>query len=252
MGQSRSRLASLIAKHPFCAFCSGERPTASVEHMPSRILFDAKQRPKGLEFPSCVECQNSTRKAEQVVAVISRLYPDPVSEQQRADVREAFRAAEYNNPGLLAEMHVDQVGVLQRLASQAFALPTWDFLNLGGPICQRAIKLFGQKLAKALHFELTRYPLPRGAGIYVQHYSNFHAFTGEMPQQLMEVLGAEKSLVMGRQQAWGQFSYQSQQVIDGTITAHMAFFRQALSLLMVVYPDPNDIGENGAAFVDIV
>jgi len=64
--------------------------------------------------------------------------------------------------------------------------------------------------------------------------------------------GAEKSLVMGRQQAWGQFSYQSQQVVDGTITAHMAFFRQALSILMVAYPDPSEIGENGAALVEIV
>lgn len=68
----------------------------------------------------------------------------------------------------------------------------------------------------------------------------------------MEILGAEKTLVMGRQQAWSQFSYQSQQVVDGTITVHMAFFRQALSLLMVVYPDPSEIGENGAAFVEIV
>lgn len=143
MGQSRRRLERLIAIHPFCAFCSGERPTTSVEHMPSRILFDAKQRPRGLEFPCCHECQNSTRKAEQVVAVISRVYPDPISDQQRAEMREALRAAEYNNPGLLVEMHVDQLGVLQRLANQAFSLPTWDFLNLGGPICQRAIKLFG-------------------------------------------------------------------------------------------------------------
>jgi hypothetical protein len=167
-------------------------------------------------------------------------------------MREALRAAAHNNPRLLEEMHVDQLTALQKLARQAFLLPTWDFLNLGGPICQRAIKLFGTKLAKALHFEITEVPVPRGARIYVQNFTNFHAFTGEMPKQLMELLGAERSLVMGRQQTWEQFSYQSQQVVDGNITAHIAYFRQALCLLMVVYPDPSEVGDNGAALIDIV
>lgn len=252
MGQSRNRLQRMISDHPFCAFCGGDAPTTSVEHMPSRILFDSKQRPKGMEFPSCGDCQESTRKAELVVALLSRLYPEPETQRQREEIREIMRSAEHNNRGLLAEMKTDQLETLQQLGSRAFALPTWHFLDVSGPIAKTAIHLFARKLALAFHYDLTGEIVPKGARLFVDQYSNFHALTEGMPTEMMDYLGNEKTLRMGRQHVFEQFSWQSAQVVDGSMTAHMAYFRKSMALLLVVYPDVGDLSEEGLEYTIVV
>lgn len=245
MGASKNRLSRMKQKFPMCAFCCGEGVTTSVEHMPSRVLFDLKQRPKGLEFPSCQSCQDSTRKNELVVAMLSRIYPDPRTTQARHEMREILRSVRTNFPGLLEAMRVDQVGVLSRLGDKAFKLPEWNFLSTGGAQVQGAINGFGLKLAKALHLELTGRIVPRGAGIFVEQFSNFNALTEAMPHDLMDAIGNEKTLQMGKQNAWDTFSYQSANVVDGAQTVHFAYFRQSFSLLMCVYPDPAEIPDEG-------
>jgi hypothetical protein len=223
-------------KYPFCAFCGGHAETTSVEHMPSRILFDDKWRPRGLEFPSCQPCQNSTRGIEPIMGMITRVFPAPETKSQIDAFRQLVHSAERNNPGILAEMNVDQVSVLNRIGTAAYKLPNWNFVKLGGPIINAAIEAFSRKMAMALHFELTGNIVPMGAQLFVAQYSNFDAVIDGFPEDLIEHLGPGKTLQMGQHHVFDQFSYRSAEVEGSSITAHMVFYRQALATLLIVYP----------------
>jgi hypothetical protein len=230
----------LKRENPFCIFCGGTSPTTSVEHMPSRILFDGKQRPKGLEFPSCQECQDSTRREELVVAMFSRNYPDAITAQARREGQKIIRSVRQRFPELFHEMRIDQLSVLRELGEAAKSLPTWNFASMG-PIANTIIRRFGTKLAIALHFELTKQIVPRRAGIVVLHFTNYHAITEGMPTDLMDALGREKALVMGQQHTGATFSYQSARLSNEPTTVHMAYFRQSFSLLLAVFPNIFDV-----------
>lgn len=241
MGQAHKRLTQMKADHPVCIFCAGRAVTTSVEHMPSRILFDEKWRPKGLEFPSCQPCQNSTRRAEPIMALITRLFPAPENKTQIDEFRSLAGSAERNNPGILAEMKADQLSILNRIGIAAFKLPSWNFLSLGGPIVTPAIDAFSRKMAMALHFELTKNFVPEGALLFVQQYTNFDVIVDGFPGDMMDFLGPGRSLQMGQKHVFEQFAYRSAEVEESSITIHMVFYRQALATLLIVYPDPKDL-----------
>lgn len=212
--------------------------------MPSRVLFDGKQRPRGLEFPSCQPCQDSTRKAEIVFAVLSRFYPDPTTGTQRAEFKKLMRAAERHNPGFHAEMETDQLGHLQRLGNQASLLPSWNFLNVGGPICTGSVLAFAMKLGLALHYEITHRIAPKGGVVVVARFSNVDAFTGDIPKDALALFGEGQTLEMGKFRVAEQFEYSSVYAADTmNMSAHFATFRMSMALLMLVCHTEADVPE---------
>ncbi|MRH93930.1 hypothetical protein [Agrobacterium tumefaciens] len=175
------------------------------------------------------------------MAMITRFFPGPKDQSHVDAFRKLTRSAEYNNPGILAEMKVDQASVLHRLGSSAFNLPNWNFVNLGGPIVSKAIDAFSRKMAMALHFELTGNIVPKSAYLFVEHYSNVDALTDDLPADMMEHLGPGRSLQMGEKHVYDQFAYRNAQVDGSSITIHMVFYRQALATLLIVYPNASDL-----------
>ena len=61
-----------IKSHPLCCFCGGAEPATTIEHLPARIVFPKKHRPKGLEFPACAACNAQTRGDDAVLAIVAR------------------------------------------------------------------------------------------------------------------------------------------------------------------------------------
>ncbi|MGZ2442804.1 hypothetical protein [Sinorhizobium medicae] len=223
----------------------------SVEHMPPRSLFEGKQRPRGLEFPSCQKCQNSTRREELAVAMFSRIYPDSPTEKGRKEYQKIIRSVSRNHAGLLEEMNIDRLAVLRDIGEAANRLPTWNFLNCGGPLATTIISKFATKLAAALHFELTHEIVPRGAAIFVMHFTNYSAIVEGMPIDLLDALGVEKILAMGAQHSGGVFSYQSRRLNGEPTTIHMAYFRQSFALLLGVFPRFSDVPPQALAHIVI-
>jgi hypothetical protein len=175
------------------------------------------------------------------MGLITRLFPGPETQSQIDTFRQLARSAEYNNRGILEEMLVDQAPILNRIGSDAFKLPSWDFVKLGGPIINSAIEAFSCKMAMALHFELTGNIVPKGARLFVMPYSNFDAVVDGFPDDLMEHLGPGKTLQMGHKHVFDQFAYRSAEVDGSKITIHMVFYRQALATLLIVYPDLTEL-----------
>ena len=86
MAKNRARQArDFLAQHPLCIFCGGVQPATTRDHVPSRQTFHLRDWPEGFEFPSCEGCNRETKDAEQVMAMITRLSPDPKTELERLE-----------------------------------------------------------------------------------------------------------------------------------------------------------------------
>lgn len=249
MDQPRTFTQRLLAAQPNCIYCGGHTPATTVEHMPSRIIFDRKQRPKGLEFSACKACNDSTRKAESVIAMLSRVYPSDGDGFNTSEMRKITDKAFQHNPGLAAEMHMDQVQGLQRLGDKAMQLPSWHFVNLGGPIVSNALALFGKKLALSLHYEATKRIVPIGGAVLLIHYSNVDAFTGDLPPDLLQMFGPGKTLQMGRQEVSSQFRFAT--AYDGeslSLSTHFVVFRESFATMSVVAHNAADLPPGSSPF----
>ncbi|WP_245267744.1 hypothetical protein [Rhizobium sp. 2MFCol3.1] len=141
-------------------------------------------------------------------------------------------------------MHVDQVAALQRLGNKANMLPTWNFINLSGPICTNALDTFGVKLGLSLHYEATTRIVPKGGAVLLNHYSNIDALTGDIPDGLLPAFGNGVTLTQGKKEVSKQFRYSSRWAEDvGTVSMHFAVFRESFGIMMIVAHDPADLPE---------
>jgi hypothetical protein len=61
-----------LESNPMCCFCGGTEVATTIEHLPARIVFPKKHRPKGLEFPACGTCNEQTRGDDSVLSVVAR------------------------------------------------------------------------------------------------------------------------------------------------------------------------------------
>jgi len=90
LGEARARRrahAQLLSSSPWCIYCGGSQPADTIEHMPPVMMFIRKQRPKGLEFPSCRECNNGTSKSDLVASLLGRLSVHPSADDEAAETR---------------------------------------------------------------------------------------------------------------------------------------------------------------------
>ena len=68
--------AAVLVAHPWCIYCGEIHSADTIEHMPPIAMFDGRQRPKGLEFLTCRDCNNGTRLSDMAASVLGRAYPD--------------------------------------------------------------------------------------------------------------------------------------------------------------------------------
>ncbi len=202
--RTRRAHSRILQKASRCVYCGGAADT--VEHMPPRIMFRGKQRPKGLEFPSCRPCNNGTSTSDLVASLIGRMSPDPETQTDRDDVDKLLRSVHANVPGLLEEMRMGRGG--QKLALRGLSVdPDSGALKANGPLLTKHMNIFGAKIGFALHAEAFGEPVPLDGAVMPIWYSNHQALRGELPQELLSVLPEGKTLSQGRKEVSDQFQY---------------------------------------------
>jgi hypothetical protein len=157
------------------------------------MMFIRKQRPKGLEFPSCRECNTGTSKSDLVASFVGRLSVEPSSDEEAAESKKLFSSVQNNVPGLLEEMQVGRAG---------------QELRANGPLVTQHMLVFGAKLGFALHYEALRSVVPPTGGVQSLWFSNAQAARGEIPKDLFSLLPATRqTLKQGRREVSDQFQY---------------------------------------------
>jgi hypothetical protein len=196
-------------------------------------MFNASHRPKGMEFPACQECNDSSRKAELVAGMMSRIFPDPPPGMLEDEQVRLMRSVNTNIPGLIQEM-VPSAIQLSKFHSQKHRLPfnAAGALNAGGPILNKLMMAFGAKLGIALHYQSLGHALPLNGAVFVRWYSNYDAVTDELPDDLIRLMGPSASLSQGRWTVEDQFQFGRATTDEGTMAAHFASFRQSFGIVM--------------------
>jgi hypothetical protein len=129
MGSRTAYRSRFFAEHPRCCFCGGAAIATTIDHVPSRAVFDGPVWPEGYDFPACDACNAVTANAELLVALISKMHA-----------------------------HIEE-GQLDRLMSGVrnnFPEVYRSFLQLGAAQKKRIVKEHGLELRRAL--SLVRLP----------------------------------------------------------------------------------------------
>lgn len=237
MGEAKRRgklKHQVLAEYPHCIYCGGEVPATTVDHVPPVALFELRRRPRGLEFPACQACNSGGRLDELVAAMLARIYPDSHTEGASEEVRRLITAVNNNCPGLIEEMVPSFRQKKLASRSRGSFLPDSGVLNCRGRLLNRAIHRFAAKLGYALHFQLIGKPVPPNGAACVWWLTNYQAVKGDMPHQLLDMMGESQTLRQGSWNVGNQFRYASIGTQEGTMSAHFASFRFSFAICAFV------------------
>jgi hypothetical protein len=196
----------LLARHPWCVYCGGSVPAEDVDHVPSKMMFRSKHRPKGLEVPSCRACNNGSSKFEVIANAFGRIGFGELPKIDRTEFLQLLGDAEANNPGFhdeikgwrLSPADAERLGL--PLGSGTFATD--------GPIVAAAMARFAAKLGFALHWvETGGRIVPAGGAVLARWYTNNNKLEGTFPDRIFGILGPKTSLTQGKWTVEDRFSY---------------------------------------------
>ena len=241
MGEQRRRLSRLQAlQGPNCVYCGGVELGTTIDHMPPIAIFTKRQRPQGLEFVCCLECNSGARPDEQVVAMLSRVLPDALDRGTKAEAEAAISAVANNNRDLLLEMMPNQ-NTQRRFFREREKLgklgaDIGGALVASGPLLTDTMQRFGAKLALALHHHEIGRPVPISGGVLVRWFSNYDLASGTFPAEVFSFLGPSRTLRQGKFYVANQFEYARANDEDGEacVSVHLATFGRSFATLAFV------------------
>jgi hypothetical protein len=236
--------AAILALHPWCIYCGGKNAAQTIEHMPPIAMFDGRQRPKGLEFPTCRDCNHGTRLSDLVASLLSRVYPDA---RRPEELKGLLGGVANNVPGLIDEML--DVGVAEGVAAlrQIPSPPTGTtVLRANGPILMRFMRVFGAKLGFALHYEAHELPVPPGGGVQPMFFTNVNAARGELPDEIIKLLPTPRTLRQGVREVSDQFQYSWRLTEEKRHSVFYAVFRSSFAIAAITALDRTEFLERNA------
>jgi hypothetical protein len=200
--KNRTREA-VLATEPRCIYCPN--PAETLEHMPPRGMFRGRQRPGGMEYAACDACNEGTRGADAVAAVMARIHPEnKLGSWQAEEMRKLMSALDAYAPGVREELSLPskaKYGWISRPGSGLLQRAVG--IHADGPRVKAHLGAFGAKLAMALFREhvgvALPYPVPLGA------------LNSGMPQEQLNarvrILPIHETLRQGRKNVGDQFVY---------------------------------------------
>lgn len=232
MGQAKNRRrkhSEVLAGCPTCIYCGGIRSAETVEHMPPRMMFDGRRRPKGLEFASCYKCNRGTAHADLVASLLGRVYPDANKDEQKEEIKKLLSGIKNNIPGLLEEMRIGRAG--QKIARKRVGLSEdGGFLRVNGPLVSKYMQAFAVKLGFALHYHATQEIVPPQGGVVARWFSNVERWEGKFPDTIFKLLPPPTTLIQGTFKVSDQFEYSWRTSPDGSIGLYFATFRMSFAV----------------------
>src|SRR6185312_3522823 len=224
-----------VFEYPWCIYCGGIAPATEADHVPARVMFEGRARPKGLEFPSCKACNEGVRRSELVAALISRANSEPGRQVVEQEFGYLLKAVHRHVPGLLEEMRSPRAQ--SKLLAKSLGLDDDAFIRLG-PIANAHLNAFAAKFGFAFHFLAKGTPVPVGGAVAVCIRSNVDLLKGRIPSEIFELFGAPQTLQQGRFSAEDQFRYKALGTDDGNMSMGIASFRRSFAILTFAGDDP--------------
>lgn len=174
---------------------------------------------------------------DSIVAMLSRIYPEPTSDAGRAEVRKHIKGF-INN-------HRDLAGIFGTRTDQQIVFDgrPANLVEIGGlDQLHKAMNGFAARLGLALFYHTTGRIVPKETPIIARWYSNYELAAGLAPEDVVTAMGAPRTLQMGRQHVFPQFRYWAAQASDNPdYFGAFAVFRESFATFAGIRPDDDGI-----------
>jgi hypothetical protein len=194
-------------------------------------------------FPACDPCNQSTKRAEQVVAMLSRIGPGEKTPREERELKKIFAGVRNNDPDVLHEMWPTEQQVRELLARpwagemlRTGAIAPVPF-SARGPRLNECMREYARKLFSALHYKEFGKIIPPLGGIFWRWFSNVQRLDGKMPDEFISILGERAVVRRVTRDLSDQFSYSFAKAEDGELTGFFATFRRSFAMLGVIEMD---------------
>lgn len=243
MGEQKQRSRkkeAILAQENRCVYCSNTKSDGmmfTLEHMPPKGIFRDKNRLSGLEFACCDPCNQLTKGADNVAAMMSFITAKPSGNDWGIPALQRIMAAVRTNaPGVIEEIRGGSFERIWRYTS-AGILVEQIRTNAEGPLLRAYLSAFSAKLGMAFYREHVGQPLPETGAVFSQFYCNsgLEKPVAETMLGLMPVYG---NLRMGKRNSEGEFDYRYN-TDDRTIVASLAGFHDNFFVLTFATSEPD-------------
>ncbi|HEX7760116.1 MAG TPA: hypothetical protein VF459_11475 [Caulobacteraceae bacterium] len=234
--RSRSR-ASVLAAETRCIYCAGAPET--LEHMPPRAMFRAASRPSGLEFGTCLSCNNGTSAADLVASFAARLIQgnDDPTDWHHAEARGKLRMLRKKTPDFLLELFRPEKSKEIWQRSPGGVLTKAVSVHADGPSTKAYLDVFSAKLGMALYREHVGAPIPMEGGVHSRWFLNA-GLAQETADSIMHSMPMFSTLKQGGFEVPGQFGYRYNCDLK-SIFAAMVWFHTGLFVFTIAAADPD-------------
>lgn len=239
MGQAKNKRTRFFAEHPVCAFCGGQVPATTIDHIPARTCFPDRAGPEGFEFPACDKCQAATRLDEMAFAMFVR-GNDPSDENYRKDeVLSAYRGLKNNLPHLAPFFGISRQDKRRTLREKGLKKPLNmsidDIPMIGFPLeIDAHLHRYARKIAAALYYREKGKPIGLDFMLWT-HWAQ--ATDRKQMNRVLQVanmspfttIGSRSNLKFG-----DRFAYKFDKSDENDLFTAVAQFGKGLVLVMMV------------------
>lgn len=229
MGQRKSATQRLVEAHPWCCFCGGSVAATTLDHQPPAILFPSKDRPRGMEFPACSQCNQQTRHDEALVALLARITGEARFPEGSNDpaLEKVVRAVRTGFPSIASEIFKRRFQMKGQLLTP---LPTVD---MGHPQVRLSLSRVAAKLALATYYQHNEEIAPESVRIntFADHNRRSPENTARV-QTIISSMPHEQYLKQGIKDTQDTFFIRYQ--MEGARFLMCAVLHQSISLMVTI------------------
>lgn len=211
MGEAKRKMgksAEFLIDHPMCCLCGGSVPATTVEHAPPRVFFRDRALPTNTHrVPACSRCNNGSSQADQVAALFALTmaihkpaHDEYIMKLAKGVGNNAPKALEMIIQGhsLDVPLQVDgKIDIYARVEVDHQLFVNW-------------LNPWAAKQAYALHYLHQGTPIPAGAKVMVQWFTNANVIDEQSPDELLRQLRSYGEIRQGIKTSELEYSYKYQ------------------------------------------
>lgn len=183
------------------------------------------------------------------MALLARIYPDGPTADEQTETTRIMEDVAKNYPDLFRELKPTARQVRGFLRERGIpkdinrSTSDYPIMSLSGPIADHCAATFARKLFLALHYKHTTHAVPLEGGIAWRWYTNVQALEGDMPEEMVSILGGRAVVRRATRRLDQQFDYIYGITPGAKMAAYFATFRFSFAMLGFVSLDATTFPE---------
>jgi hypothetical protein len=228
---------------PFCIFCGGQTKACTQDHVPAKVFFRNKVWPEGHLFPACKQCNDATRKDEQLLAFVARFGHGPNEDEDFEEWRKMNLDISRYQRDVWQNLVMRPIEKRRALEVLGIERPDGMFLDdipivkISSNIIGRSMNRIGFKIGASLHFLHTNKMIHHNGGCFISFRLNSQGLHDVLDPPELGVYFKEGTVRRDKVDLASQFWYKFCATEDGVGSVSNVLFRSSFSMSIIVVAD---------------